>query len=72
MKIFLGNLTMHSVCNMKRLFKRGERVRSKIDGKVMEVLRYLRNNLVEVMTFDLESREVRKKQVKEDTLSKAA
>jgi hypothetical protein len=57
---------------MKRLFKRGERVRSKIDGKVMEVLRYLRNNLVEVMTFDLESREVRKKQVKEDTLSKAA
>lgn len=63
---------MHSVCNMKRLFKRGERVRSKIDGKVMEVLRYLRNNLVEVMTFDLESREVRKKQVKEDTLSKAA
>lgn len=57
---------------MRRLFKRGERVRSKIDGKVMEVLRYLRNNLVEVMTFDIESREVRKKQVKEDTLSKAA
>ncbi|MCS6974121.1 MAG: hypothetical protein N2044_07545 [Cyclobacteriaceae bacterium] len=57
---------------MRRLFKKGERVRSKIDGKVMEVLRYLRNNLVEVMTFDLESREVRKKQVKEDTLSKAA
>ncbi|GIV37638.1 MAG: hypothetical protein KatS3mg032_2017 [Cyclobacteriaceae bacterium] len=57
---------------MRRLFKRGERVRSKIDGKVMEVLRYLRNNLVEVMTFDLESREVRKKKVKENTLSKAA
>ncbi len=57
---------------MRRLFKKGERVRSKIDGKVMEVLRYLRNNLVEVMTFDLESREVRKKQVREDTLSKAA
>jgi hypothetical protein len=57
---------------MKRLFKKGERVRSKIDGKVMEVLRYLRNNVVEVMTFDLESREVRKKQVREDTLSKAA
>lgn len=57
---------------MRRLFKKGERVRSKIDGKVMEVLRYLRNNLVEVMTFDPESREVRKKQVKEDTLSKAA
>ena len=54
------------------MFKRGERVRSKSDGKVMEVLRYIKNNLVEVMTFDLESREVRKKQVKEDKLSRAA
>jgi uncharacterized protein YodC (DUF2158 family) len=57
---------------MRRLFKRGERVRSKSDGKVMEVLRYIKNNLVEVMTFDMESREVRKKQVKEDKLSRAA
>jgi uncharacterized protein YodC (DUF2158 family) len=57
---------------MRRLFKRGERVRSKNDGKVMEVLRYIKNNLVEVMTFDLESKEVRKKQVKEDKLSRAA
>jgi hypothetical protein len=57
---------------MRRLFRKGERVRSKLDGKVMEVLRYLRNNVVEVMTFDPESREVRKKQVREDTLSKAA
>lgn len=54
------------------MFKRGERVRSKSDGKVMEVLRYIKNNLVEVMTFDMESREVRKKQVKEDKLSRAA
>jgi hypothetical protein len=57
---------------MRRLFKRGERVRSKIDGKVMEVLRYIKNNLVEVMTFDIESKEVRKKQIKEDKLSRAA
>lgn len=57
---------------MKRLYKKGERVRSKIDGKVMEVLRYLKSNLVEVMMFDLQSKEVRKKQVPEDKLSKAA
>jgi hypothetical protein len=57
---------------MRILFKRGERVRSKIDGKVMEVLKYIKQNVVEVMTFDIESREVRKKQVKEDKLSKAA
>jgi hypothetical protein len=57
---------------MRKLFKRGERVKSKIDGKVMEVLRYLKNNVVEVMTFDLESKEVRKEQVEEDKLSRAA
>ena len=57
---------------MRRLFKRGERVRSKIDGKVMEVLRYIKNNCVEVMTFDIESKEVRKKQVSEDKISRAA
>jgi hypothetical protein len=43
-----------------------------MDGKVMEVLRYLKSNLVEVMTFDVESKEVRRKKVKEDKLSKAA
>jgi hypothetical protein len=68
---------MHLECktkngSMRRLFRRGERVRSKSDGKVMEVLRYLKTNLVEVMTFDIESKEVRKKQVKEDKLSRAA
>jgi len=57
---------------MRRLFKRGERVRSKIDGKVVEVLKYIKQNVVEVMTFDIESKEVRKKQVKENKLSKAA
>jgi uncharacterized protein YodC (DUF2158 family) len=57
---------------MRKLFKRGERVRSKIDGKVMEVLRYIKTNMVEVMWFDLEKKEVRTNQVKEDKLSKAA
>ena len=47
-------------------------MRSKIDGKVMEVLRYLKNNVVEVMTFDVEAKEVRKKQVKQDKISRAA
>jgi hypothetical protein len=57
---------------MRRLFRKGERVRNKIDGKVMEVLRYLKNNIVEVKLFDLESKEVRTNTVKEDKLSKAA
>lgn len=47
-------------------------MRSKIDGKVMEVLRYIKNKTVEVMWFDLEKKEVRKNTVKEDKLSKAA
>lgn len=55
---------------MRRLFRKGERVRNKIDGKVMEVLRYLKNNIVEVKLFDLESKEVRTNTVKEDKLSK--
>lgn len=57
---------------MRRLFRKGERVRSKIDGKVMEVLKYIKSNLVEVTWFDLESKEVRTNKVKEDKLSKAA
>ena len=57
---------------MRRLFKKGERVRSKIDGKVMEVLKYLKANLVEVMWFDLEKKEVRKNTISEDKLSRAA
>lgn len=57
---------------MRRLFKKGERVRNKVDGKVMEVLRYLKTNIVEVMWFDLEKKEVRKNTVKENNLSKAA
>lgn len=57
---------------MRRLFRKGERVRNKIDGKVMEVLRYLKSNIVEVKWFDLESKEIRTNTVKEDKLSKAA
>ena len=57
---------------MRRLFKKGERVRSKIDGKVMEVLKYLKKNIVEVKMFDLQSKEVRTDKMKEDKLSKAA
>ena len=57
---------------MRKLFKKGERVRSKIDGKVMEVLKYIKNNLVEVRWFDLEKKEIRVNKIKEDKLSKAA
>jgi uncharacterized protein YodC (DUF2158 family) len=57
---------------MRRLFKKGERVRSKIDGKVVEVLKYIKSNLVEVKWFDLESKEIRVNKIKEDKLSKAA
>jgi uncharacterized protein YodC (DUF2158 family) len=57
---------------MRHLFKKGERVRSKADGKVMEVLKYLKSNMVEVKWFDLDSKEVRTNKVKEDKLSKAA
>jgi uncharacterized protein YodC (DUF2158 family) len=57
---------------MRRLFKKGERVRRKLDGRVMEVLRYLKKNIVEVMWFDLEKKEVRKNTEKENNLSKAA
>lgn len=57
---------------MRRLFRKGERVRSKIDGKVVEVLKYIKKNLVEVMWFDLEKKEPRVKTIEEDKLSKAA
>ena len=57
---------------MRRLFKKGQRVRSKIDGKVMEVLKYIKTNLVEVKWFDLDSKEVKTKSIKEDNLSEAA
>ena len=57
---------------MRRLFRKGERVRSKIDGKVVEVLKYIKNNFVEVKWFDLETKEIHTNTIKEDKLSKAA
>jgi uncharacterized protein YodC (DUF2158 family) len=57
---------------MRKLFKKGQRVRSKIDGKVMEVLKYIKSNIVVVKWFDLQSKEVRINQIKEDKLSEAA
>jgi hypothetical protein len=57
---------------MRRLFRKGERVRSKIDGKVVEVLKYIKKNLVEVMWFDMEKKEPRTNTIEEDKLSKAA
>jgi len=71
------NSTMHSESklqcwNMRRLFRKGDHVRSKTDGKVMEVLKYIKKNLVEVMWFDLEKKEPRKNTIREDKLSKAA
>jgi hypothetical protein len=57
---------------MRRLFKKGERVRSKIDGKVVEVLKYIKNNFVEVKWFDQEKKEIRFNKIKEDKLSRAA
>ena len=57
---------------MRRLFKKGDRVRSKVDGKVVEVLKYIKNKVVEVRWFDLYSKEVRTNKIAEDKLSKAA
>ena len=57
---------------MRKLFRKGERVRSKIDGKVMEVLKYIKNNFVVVKWFDLETKEIRVHKIREDQLSKAA
>ena len=57
---------------MRRLFRKGEHVRSKTDGRVMEVLKYIKKNLVEVRWFDLEKKEPRVQSMREDKLSKAA
>ncbi len=57
---------------MRRLFRKGDRVRSKTDGKVLEVLKYIKKNLVEAMWFDMENKETHKVTIEEDKLSKAA
>ncbi len=57
---------------MRRMFKKGDLVRNIVDGKVMEVLKYMKKNLVEVKWFDLRSKEVHTDKVRADRLSKAA
>ena len=60
---------------MRRLFKKGQRVRNKLDGRVMEVLNYIRNKgkyVVECAWFDVEKKEVRTSQHEEDKLLKAS
>ena len=57
---------------MRRMFKKGDRVRNMVDGKVVEVLKYLKKNLVEVKWFDLRSKEIHTNTVRADKLSKAA
>jgi len=60
---------------MKRRFKKGERVRSRRDGRVMEVLNYIKdksNYMVECAWFDLEKKEMRIKRLRQDTLLKAS
>lgn len=54
------------------MFKKGDRARNLVDGKIVEVLKYLKKNVVEVRWFDLRSKEIHTDTVKEDKLSKAA
>ena len=56
---------------MRKMFKKGDLVRNIVDGKVMEVLKYMKKNLVEVKWFDLRSKEVHTDKVRADRLSKA-
>ena len=56
---------------MKRLFRKGERVRSKLNGKVMEVLKYIKtpkSYKVECAWYDLEMKEVRVQHVSQNNL----
>jgi hypothetical protein len=60
---------------MKRLFKKGERVKNSRDGRVMEVLKYIKNKsnyFVECAWFDLEKKEMRTKVLQQESLLKAS
>ncbi len=60
---------------MKRLFRKGQRVKSLKDGKVMEVINYIKTSskyLVECKWFDMEKKEVRINRYEEDNLKKAS
>lgn len=56
---------------MKRLFRKGQHVRNKKTGRVMEVLQYLKDNVVECAWFDLEKKEIRKNRYNQNTLLKS-
>lgn len=59
---------------MKRIFKKGERVRNSGDGRVMEVLKYIKDHgsyLVECAWYDMEKKEIRINHFKQDKLLKA-
>jgi hypothetical protein len=59
---------------MKRLYKKGERVRNRRDGKVMEVLKYIKRKssyFVECAWFDMEKKEMRVKVLQQNNLLKA-
>lgn len=60
---------------MKRLFRKGQRVRNKVNGKVMEVMKYItrsRSQVVECAWYDMEKKEIRIEEVKQDNLLKAS
>ncbi|MEM7110475.1 MAG: hypothetical protein AAF519_19760 [Bacteroidota bacterium] len=60
---------------MKRLFKKGERVKNARDGRVMEVLSYMKGKssyLVECAWFDLDKKEIRTHIFKQNNLLKAS
>lgn len=56
---------------MKKLFRKGERVKNIKTGRVMEVLKYLKDNVVECAWFDLEKKEIRKNNYNQKNLLKA-
>jgi uncharacterized protein YodC (DUF2158 family) len=56
---------------MKRIFRKGERVRNMQNGRVMEVLKYIKDNIVECAWFDMEKKEIRKNKYNQDNLLKA-
>ena len=60
---------------MKRLFRKGQRVRNKVNGKVMEVLQYItrsRSEAIECAWYDLENKEIKTEVVRQNNLKKAS
>lgn len=60
---------------MKKLFRKGQRVRNRVNGKVMEVLKYItrsRSQTLECAWYDLEKKELKTEIVKQNNLRKAS